>query len=226
MSNDSDELKQLRGERDFLRELLDLGSQDDLSPLLEKALDLIVQMTHAKKGYLELHPDGESDDDLQAQDEAWSVARACTEEDLVEIRKRISRGIISKAMADGETVETPSAISDERFRDRKSVRAHKIEAVLCAPVGNPPIGVVYLQGRELPGRFTAEDKEWAEVFARQLTPLADRLLSQKRQQIATDPTRDIRKSFKCPGILGRSDSLARVLRTASYLAPLDHRRAC
>ncbi len=219
MSN-SDELKQMRRERDFLRELLDLGSQDDLSPLLEKALDLIVQMTHAKKGYLELHPDSDGHDDLQPQDKAWSVARACTEEELAEIRKRISRGIISKAMAEGQTIETPSAISDERFRDRKSVRAHKIEAVLCAPVGNPPIGVVYLQGRELPGRFADDDKEWAEIFARQLTPLADRLLSQKRQQIATDPTRDIRKNFSCPGILGRSESLAQVLRTASYLAPL------
>lgn len=218
LTNPGDEVAALQRESTFLRELLSLGSQEELTPLLERALDSIVQMTRAEKGYLELVLDRDKD---PGQGQTWSAARDCTEDEVDKIRERISSGIISEAMAGGKTIETPSAMSDSRFRDRKSVRAHKIEAVLCAPVGDPPIGVVYLQGRTISGQFAGNAKEWAELFAQQLAPLADRLLSHERQRTESDPTRKIRQDFHCPGILGRSQSLARVLRTASNVAGLN-----
>ena len=219
MPNDSDENQRLQRERNFLRALIALGTQENVRPLLDKALDLIVEMTHAEKGYLELHPDPELARDLENEDpDVWSTARDFSEADVAEIRQRISGGIIAKAIASGETIQTPSAMEDERFRDRRSVKAHKIEAALCAPVGDPPLGVVYLQGR---GKFSEADRELAEQFAQQLNLLANRLLSQKRLERDNDPTRDIRERFRCPGILGRSEPLAAVLRNASYLAPLE-----
>ena len=55
-------------------------------------------------------------------------------------------------LATGQTVDTPSAILDPRFSDRGSVRAMRIEAVLCIPIGqDPPLGALYLQGHEQSG---------------------------------------------------------------------------
>ena len=189
----TDELDRIRDERDFFQELLTLGSQHEIRPLLEHALDLIVRVTDAKKGYIEISPD---DPDKR---EMWSIAKSCTDGDVVEIRTHISHGIIQEAMAQGRTIETASAVSDRRFRDNPSVRSNQIRAVLCAPVGKPPLGVVYLQGRNKPGPFSVEDKKQAELFAMQLAPLTDRLVSQERRHQETDPTAEIRAIFQCSG---------------------------
>ena len=121
----------------FYRRLLDLGRHGELAPLLDQALALIVDFTGAKIAYLELH---------QGQDSFWR-ARGGTNDEIARIRDLVSRGIIQATLAGSETVETPSARTDPRFAQHRSVQQHAIDAVLCAPVGAPPIGVVYLQGR-------------------------------------------------------------------------------
>src|SRR5262249_61634642 len=84
----------------------------------------------------------------------------------------------------------------------------------------PPIGALYLQGRAREGSFTAVDRERAELFARQLAPLADRLVARRSDRAAVDATREVRSRFHCPEILGHSLAPARVLAEASPLAPL------
>src|SRR5688500_1772142 len=131
-------------ERDFYRRLLDLGGQDQIEPLLEQALALIVEVTGARTAYLELQVD---DGDSHAEARFWR-GHNITAAAVDEIRTTISHGIIAQAIAAGQTIETPSALADPRFEDLGSVRRSQIEAVLCAPVGtNPPVGVIYLQGR-------------------------------------------------------------------------------
>jgi Nif-specific regulatory protein len=203
-------------ERDFYRRLLDLGGQDQIEPLLDQALALIVEVTGARTGYLEL----QDDLDLRGEPRFWR-GHNCTPATLGEIRSSISKGIIAQAIADGRTVETPSALSDPRFEDLGSVRRQQIDAVLCAPVGaSPPVGVIYLQGRTRPGSFLAEDRERAELFARQLAPLAARLTARPLAD-QLDHTREIRQRFRCPDIVGASPPLARLLQEASLVAPID-----
>src|SRR5690606_26179215 len=135
-----DELREdperVRRERDLYSRLLDLGAQRELEPFLAEALALVAEATGARRGYLELHArDGSPDD-------RYAMARGCTSEEVEAIRFVISRGIVAEAIATGRTVATTSAAVDPRFRERDSVRAAAIEAVLCAPVGeDPPLGV-------------------------------------------------------------------------------------
>ena len=200
-------------ERDFYRRLLDLGGKLEIEPLLDEALALIVEVTGAATAYLELYGD-----DLRPT--FWK-GHHCSEQDLATIRASISRGIIAQALLDGRTVETPSATLDERFSELGSVRQHAIQAVLCAPVGvDPPIGVIYLQGRTRPGMFTPHDRERAELFARQLAPLADRLV-RRDDPDRVDHTRDARTRLRCPEIVGHSRALAQLLHSASYVAHLE-----
>jgi Nif-specific regulatory protein len=205
----------LISERNFYRRLLDLGGQDELEPLLDEALALIVEVTGANMAYLELY------DDLANQPRFWRGV-GLTERDLAAIRSSISRGIIARAIGEGRTIDTPSASLDARFSGLGSVRLNAIQAVLCTPVGvQPPIGAIYLQGRKRPGQFTPTDRERAELFARQLAPLADRLVRQTQHADHIDHTREIRERLRCPEIIGHSHALATLLASTSHVAPLD-----
>jgi Nif-specific regulatory protein len=207
----------LRSERDLYRKLLDLGAERDLAGLVEQALALVVDVTGAERGFLEFEDTGNGGSDAR-----WCRAIGFDATEIEPIRGAISRGIIAEALASGQTVSTASAQLDPRFSDRESVRHGHIEAVLCANVGDaPPIGIVYLQGREKPGPFSEEDRCRVEAFARHLAPFVDRLLAQERDRRGTDPTAEVRRQLRLEGVVGRTRALAHALQQAALAAPLE-----
>jgi Nif-specific regulatory protein len=212
------EFTRVRHERDLYLRLLNLGAQNELEPFLRDALALIVEMARAHQGYLELHAEENG-----SAERSWWIAHGFLPEEIAGVRSAVSHGIIAQALATGRTIVTPSALLDPRFRDRASVRIGRIEAVLCAPIGEErPLGVLYLQRRGEPGPFLEEDRSTAEIFARHLAPLADRLLfRQREQQDAADPTEALRRVLRLDGVVGRSRALAAVLQQVVLLAPLD-----
>jgi Nif-specific regulatory protein len=201
-------------EAKLCRRLLDLNRQTGLEPFLEEALGLIVEILGVSRGYLELYDESSTP--------RWSIASGFSEEDVEEVRRAISRGIIAAAVSSGETVVTASARDDSRFSSRDSVQLGRIEAVLCAPVGEGrPRGVLYLQGKQRPLPFSPKEQELADLFARQLGPLADRILEEHRRREQTDATAPIRKQLHADDIVGRSAPLAEALQQASLVAPLQ-----
>src|SRR5262249_46541905 len=146
-------------ERDFYRKILELGQAKEIRPFLEDALALIVQITGARRGYVELAPGR----DGGGEPPFW-VAHGCHDEDLAAIRESFSRGVIAEAIATGRTIVTASALQDLRFQGSASVQRNRIEAVICAPVGSsPPVGVVYLQDQTDKGLFTNQDRDYVET---------------------------------------------------------------
>src|SRR5437667_463384 len=146
-------LDRIRRERDLYRRLLDLDEQNELEPLLADALALVVDVTGAHQGYLELH----DDEERGGHPSLW-IAHGFSAAEIEAVRSATSRGIMAHAVATGQTVVTPLALLDPRFRDRDSVLAARIHAVLCAPIGaDPPLGVLYLQVGEEAGPFSEED---------------------------------------------------------------------
>ena len=205
----------LRVERDLYRRLLELGLRCDLSVLLRDALALIVEVTGARLGYLELH----DDEQTTGVERPWSIAHGLSPTQVEDVRARLSRGVIAYALASGATIVTPSARLDPRFRDRATVQERQIEQVLCAPVGTEPsIGVLYLEGRAGGDAFTEEDRVRAELFACHLAPLADRLLG---RHVHADPTRRLRRTLRLEGLVGKSAALAALLREIALVGPLD-----
>lgn len=203
-------------ERDFYLRLLQLGAAEDIEPLLREALYLIVETTGALQAYLEI-----SDPTTDREQSYW-LAHDCTSDELDSIRARISRGVIAASLAAGTTIETTSALLDERFRERESVQLGHIEAVLCAPIGRPvPIGVVYLHGHRREQAFPKPVRQQVELFAAQVAPLADRLLTRHREVRELDRTRAVRSTLRADGIVGRSDAIAAALRQVALFAPLD-----
>lgn len=207
----------VRRERDLYLRLLELGSEQQLEPFLKEALALVTEAAGAHQGYLEIQDPG-----LDEPREQWSAAEGLSEPEVEGVRDRISRGILAEALSTGRSIATASAVSDPRFSEFASVQKSRIEAVLCAPIGaEVPIGALYLQGRDAPGPFTEADQARAELFARHVAPIADRLLQRRRIRRDTDPTRPYRQTLQVEGVSGRSDALARLLHDVSLVAPLD-----
>ena len=213
----SDEGNDPAVERDFYRRLLKLVAAAEPEPLLEQALATIVAASGARMAYIELR---DLDDSGRSRAPRYWRAHGCTDEELASIRERISRGIIARTLAEGRTVATPSAVTDPAFRDQPSVLRNAIQAVLCAPIGHPPFGVVYLQGAKAGDACTERNRDAIELFAHQLAMVADRLLARQQRTARVDATAEIRKQFRCDGIVGRSAALARVLREAAQVAPV------
>ena len=97
----------------------------------------------------------------------------------------------------------------------------QIGAVLCVPIDrDPPLGALYLHGGR-PDDFTEDAVRAAEIFARQLAPLADRLLARHRAAATGDPTRELRQRLRVDGMIGSSPAMAALLRQIALVAPLD-----
>ncbi|MCA9509603.1 MAG: sigma 54-interacting transcriptional regulator [Myxococcales bacterium] len=203
----------VRQERDFYLRLLSLGAADDLDRFLEETLALVVEITGAQHGYIELRD--------REGDPAWSVAHGYAADEVAELRAHVSTGIIAEAIATGRTVLTRSAAVDERFRDRGSVRAGAIASVLCAPIGDAaPLGVVYLQA-DSADQFDERDRARVELLGARVAPFADRLLARREAEATADPLAELRAQRRFAGIVGRSAAIAATVQQAANLARLD-----
>jgi Nif-specific regulatory protein len=197
----------LRRERDFLLRLLELGDQPDLRGFLDEALSLVMRLTEARKGYIEV------DHDLERAERRFWIARGWDAADGETRPKALSRGIIGACVSSGSSIQTNSALEDERFDELASVTLNRIQEVLCAPVGSGiPMGVVYLQGCRDERGFTEDDCRYAELFARHLAPFVDRLQTQMEAENRQDPTAEWRTQLKLQSIIGRSLALAEVFK--------------
>jgi len=209
-----DELASLRDERDLYRTLLELGTASELEPFLRDAVQLVTRVCGARRGYLELRQEAPAGGET-----SFSFGLGLSDDDLDAVRRSISHGVIAEAIASGRTVETASALDDPRFESHESVKANRIEAVLCVPIGSDqPLGVLYLQDRIAGGRFSPEDRARAELVARHLAPPAERLLLRRRVDESRDFTAPYRKTLDVADIAGRSEAMGRVLREVATVA--------
>ena len=170
----------------------------------------------APQGYIELRGQG------SLAGARWQLSSGFTDAEIDLARNRISSGIISEALATGKTIITPDALLDPRFNSLDSVELWQIGAVLCAPIGEDVrTGVIYLHSADSGTGFTDDDRARVEVFASHLAPFAERLIKHEAGEHPNDPTEPFRRSLAADGVVGRSPALARVLETATLVAPLD-----
>jgi transcriptional regulator with GAF, ATPase, and Fis domain len=200
--------RQLELQRDLYRLLHDATTKPaDVASLLSTALGLVVRLTGARIGYIELrNPEGKK----------WWSTYHCGENEVEAICRRISTGIIAEAISTGETIVTPSAFLDPRFHARESVSEAHIEAVLCSPFKSDDArGVIYLQGDCDSDFDNTPCLMETELFARHITPLLGLLRSRVESADTLDRRHDL------TGIIGKSRAFLDALREAMSIAELD-----
>ena len=203
-------------ERDLYRKCLELVHVEDPDPLLEEALDLLLEVTRSAAGYLELR-DPSSDDRR-----SWSADFGVDDTERANIERRISRGVIAEAIETGAVVHTASALLDARFAHRESVQREALDAVLCVPFSaRGAAGVVYLQDRDAGGTYSDTDIACVEAIAQFLGALSGRLLEVLRRRREQDHTSRVRDRLQLDGLIGRSAALATVLERLEVLARME-----
>jgi Nif-specific regulatory protein len=211
------ELEQLRRERDLYLRLLELGARIEIKSFLTDSLALVVELTGARNGYLELRDPNDGDEHA-----LWYLSHGFSASETADVRSRISSGILAEVLATGQTVDIPSALLDPRFQgpQQRESDADR-DRLVHSDRQDPPLGALYLQGHSRPGPFAEEQRRCAEIFCHHLARLADSLIVRLRAEGAPDPTEPLRKSLRLDGVIGRSPALAALLREVAVVSPLD-----
>ncbi len=198
-------------ERTLLWELTRWPEVNDVTDWLRAIIGRLTNVLVAERALVELY---------QRNGQTLSVSWRCSSEQEEDIRAVTSRGIVTSAIASGETVHTPYALLDARFGKQPSVQKARLEAVLCVPLTGPHAGVLYLEGARGRGPFTEAQVSLAEHVARFLGPVltAKTVLPGPS---SLDATRPFRERLRLDNLAGVSAALARVFEQLSLVAPLD-----
>jgi GAF domain-containing protein len=154
-------------ENELLKKLLALPRTCEPDMEIASAVRLLVEVTDATTGHLELV----AGDPPVPQ---FTMGYDATGSDSAET---ICRGVIAQTIAEMTLIQSPSARTDARFRDLGSVRRNEIEAIVCAPIEVGDLaGAVCLQRRRRAGEFSGSEIRIVEFFAQQLALVARRLV--------------------------------------------------
>ena len=217
------QLDLLREEKRRLEVLYTSGilfsSETEQRSLMAKAIEVVVGELGADAGFIVLTGEG---------GETESVYSRNMDPDGDPSAKEMSTTVIRNTIATQSVVHASDGGDDVALSKQQSVLRLGITAVLCVPLVSGPkvLGAVYLDRRQGNDPFTESDLIFLLSFARQIvrgletsieiSTLQSRLLSDVSMKFS-----DLRKEFRCPGIIGSGRRLFEVLRVAAKIAPTD-----
>lgn len=141
-----------------------LNTEYDVKRLLEYIMDSAILLTGAERGFL-LLDDGTRDDEQLS----IKVARNIDQENIRNVRLKISHSIARRVIATGEPALTIDAMEDDRYAEQLSVHDLKLRSVLCLPmrVSGRVLGAIYLDNRFQRSAFGDGELRFMEAFADQ-----------------------------------------------------------
>lgn len=163
MMGDQTELGQLRAIADTY---LIMTSSLDLDAVLNQAMDVVINLTDAERGYIILRDENTGDIEFRIQQESGLLPKQGGSS-----APQISRTIINEVLDSGESLLEDNAYKDERLQGNMSIANLALRSVLCVPLKyrDDVIGVVYVDNRLRAGVFEQREKSLLESFANQAT---------------------------------------------------------
>ncbi len=139
-----------------------VNSSLEVDEVLRIAMDTVVKMINAERGFLMLR-DGENAMRIR-------TARNWEQESINSKESATSRTIINRVIESGEGILTTDAQEDPRFGAQESIIAHNMRSILCVPlkVKNELIGVIYADNRVRSGIFTEASRNVLATFGNQV----------------------------------------------------------
>lgn len=133
----------------------------DLQTVLQQALDAVIRLTAAARGYLVLL---DEEGGLGVR-----VARNLDQQTLEGADFAYSTSVIAEVIRSQKSIVTSDAREDQRFAHQQSVTMYRLTSIMAAPLSirGRVIGVLYVDNPAVAGQFTPEDLELLEAFAAQ-----------------------------------------------------------
>ena len=139
-----------------------VNSSLEVDEVLRIAMDTVVKMINAERGFLM----------LRDENNAMSIrtARNWEQESINSKESATSRTVITQVIKSGEGILTTNAQEDPRFGGQESIIAHNMRSILCVPlkVKNELIGVIYADNRIRSGIFTEASRSVLSTFGNQV----------------------------------------------------------
>ncbi len=139
-----------------------VNSSLEVDEVLRIAMDTVVRMINAERGFLMLR---DANNQMIIR-----TARNWEQESINSKESATSRTIINRVIESGESILTTDAQEDPRFGAQESIIAHNMRSILCVPlkVKNDLIGVIYADNRVRSGIFTEASRNVLATFANQV----------------------------------------------------------
>lgn len=160
--------QQLQGEQTELSQLRALtettaliNSSLDLEVVLARAMDEVIRLTGAERGYLIL---------LDSTDQSLEVRVVRDPENPdAGLGFQGSTTILQEVLTTGQPLRTDNAYKDPRMQDQMSIAQLSLRSVVCVPLTckGTVIGALYVDNRLRSGVFTAREEKLLVSFANQ-----------------------------------------------------------
>jgi PAS domain S-box-containing protein len=131
----------------------------DIDDVLEHAMDSVISLSNAERGYLILI-------DRETGELEYRIQRDSTSSAGLK-KPQVSSGVINEVIRTRQPLLTDNAFNDERLQNNASVANFSLRSVLCVPLSyrDELIGVVYVDNRLLAGIFTERELNLLIAFA-------------------------------------------------------------
>jgi PAS domain S-box-containing protein len=156
-----------------------VNSTLELHAVLDRAMDTIIQVTRAERGFLML-----TDDEGRL---VFQAARNMDRETITSPTFQVSRSIVEHVAQSAQSILTTDAQRDPRFSTQESIVTLNLRSILCTPLiaREYVIGVVYVDNRLHAGTFQHADLDALRAFADQAAIAIEnaRLFESVRQKV-------------------------------------------
>lgn len=179
------------------------SKREDVVKLLDTILGLGVGMMNADRGVILLRVDDKME--IMAS-KNFPVEKKPSLEEL-------SISVVDKVVATRAPLLTHDALSDPRFGQTASVILHQITSIICVPLweNEQVIGVIYLDSRQDRQRFTEDNLNFINIFARMAAIAVDYASSyselfNEKQRLQSE----LKQKWGFDEIIGRSPRMLEV----------------
>lgn len=159
-----------------------MAETTSLVPLLNYAMEEAVKLVGAEHGFLMLR---------QADGTPHIVVRIPQDEVGEE---QYSHSILTQVFETGEPVVLRNAIADDKYKYARSVMNLKLRSVMCVPLVSrgEKLGAIYVENRNISGRFNAESLPPLTLFANQAAvAIENAILIENLEERVQERTREL-----------------------------------
>ncbi|MFQ3645843.1 MAG: adenylate/guanylate cyclase domain-containing protein [Anaerolineae bacterium] len=134
----------------------------DIDTVLNEAMDIIIALTKAERGYIVLYDAASESFEVRIQREDTLMSRVARG-----ASPSISSTVLHEVISTGQPLLTDNAYKDERLADGASIANFALRSVLCVPLNyrEQVIGVVYVDNRMQSGVFTQRELTMLTAFS-------------------------------------------------------------
>lgn len=216
----SEDLKTLLNIATKYRTLHEVGklvaSEMDVASLLRLAMDKVIEVTRAERGFIALVREKNRLD--------FKIARNMEKSDIDKPHFEVSRSIIEKVLRKAETICLPDAMADATFGGAESVTRLQLLSVLCVPIkidGNVG-GLIYVDNANVKDLFNDVVADLLSTFSKQVgialtNALAFSELKKSNKKLADE----LRSKYQFSEIIGSGKRMTEIMQLVADVADTD-----